>query len=306
MQAYSIGVDIGGTFTKIGIVDKQGNILSKTQIQTASHQNVEDFLMEIRDQIKKLFDQLKLKIQQIEGIGVGAPNGNGLDGCIHYAPNLPWKGKISLVEMLEKVIGLPVFLNNDANAAAIAEKIFGQARESNDFAVITLGTGLGSGIFSQGKLLYGATGMAGELGHTILFPNGRLCSCGNKGCVETYVSVRGFLQNYRELVGKNTEVTPEKILALAMQGNALAQQAIELTAYYLGIALANLVNLFSLDLILLTGGLMTQGEMFLPHIQQSFKDHVLPVFENVTIKLSQFNTSEAGLLGASALVYYHN
>ena len=190
-KPYAIGVDIGGTNTVFGIVDKRGQILKNGSVKTGTHPNIEGFLDDLTKALEKLIEEVGTK-EEVMGIGVGAPNGNYFSGCIEFAPNLRWKGVIPLVELLEERIGIPVVLTNDANAAAIGEMTYGAARGMKDFIVITLGTGVGSGVVANGELIYGDDGFAGELGHIIMRrTNGRLCGCGRSGCLEAYSSATG-------------------------------------------------------------------------------------------------------------------
>ncbi|MCX7697676.1 MAG: ROK family protein [Bacteroidales bacterium] len=304
MGNFLVGVDIGGTITKIGLVHEDGTLIGLRKIKTRDYLDLMDFIEAIHISLESVFQEVGIKSVQVRGLGIGAPNGNPKTGCIHHAANLPWSGEIPLAKILEQETGIPSFLDNDANVAAIAERKYGGASGMEDFAVITVGTGLGSGIFSQGRLLTGSTGMAGELGHTILYPGGRICTCGKRGCVETYVSSRGFLETYGELCqNKPFNTTPEEVVLRMKNGDSIAQKAVERMSYDLGIALANLVNILSLEAIFLTGGLMTDGEYFLPHVVKSFSENVLSVFRDTCkILLSPLCHKESGVLGGAALV----
>ena len=190
MKSYVVGIDIGGTNTKLGIVDSRGTVLAKDSIKTNKHQCVEDYIEDLHKAFTALTRANGLE-GEIGGIGVGAPNANYFKGTIEYAANLPWKGIVPFAELMEKKFGIPVKITNDANAAAIGEMTYGAARGVKDFIMITLGTGVGSGIVANGQLIYGSDGNAGELGHVIVRPNGRLCGCGRSGCLETYTSATG-------------------------------------------------------------------------------------------------------------------
>ncbi|HQI42519.1 MAG TPA: ROK family protein, partial [Dysgonamonadaceae bacterium] len=204
-KPYVVGIDVGGTNTVVGIVDKRGQILKGGSIKTAKHVNVEDYLDELTELINDLISETTTK-DQIKGIGAGTPNGNYFTGSIEFAPNLPWKGVIPFAQMLEDRTGIPVALTNDANAAAIGEMTYGAARGMKDFIVITLGTGVGSGIVVNGQLVYGHDGFAGELGHVIMRRNnGRLCGCGRTGCLEAYASATGVARTAREYL----EIRPD-------------------------------------------------------------------------------------------------
>jgi glucokinase len=204
-KPYVVGIDVGGTNTVVGIVDKRGQILTSGSIKTAKHAVVEDYLDELTELINKLIGEVTTK-DQIKGIGAGTPNGNYFSGSIEFAPNLPWKGVIPFAQMLEERVGIPVALTNDANAAAIGEMTYGAARGMKDFIVITLGTGVGSGVVVNGQLVYGHDGFAGELGHVIMRRNnGRMCGCGRTGCLEAYSSATGVARTAREYL----ELRPE-------------------------------------------------------------------------------------------------
>ena len=196
-KPYVIGVDLGGTNTVFGVVDARGNVVVNASIKTGTHNDIELYLNDLVSGLNMLIDQVGGK-DKIRGIGVGAPNGNYFNGSIEFAPNLPWKGKIPLAQMIQDRIGIPVALTNDANAAAIGEMTYGAARGMKDFIVITLGTGVGSGIVVGGQLVYGHDGFAGELGHMIVRRNGRMCGCGRQGCLETYTSATGVARTARE------------------------------------------------------------------------------------------------------------
>jgi glucokinase len=205
MEALAIGIDIGGTGTKFGIVDRVGNVLFSSEIATRKHTDVNDFIDELYIELSKLIDNVG-GIGRIKGIGVGAPNGNYYTGTIEYAPNLPWKGIIPLARMMEDKFKIPVVLTNDANAAAIGEMMYGAAQGMKDFIMITLGTGVGSGIVANGKLVYGHDGFAGELGHTTIIPNGRLHEgTGKRGSLESYASATGVRLTTLEILEKSTE-----------------------------------------------------------------------------------------------------
>lgn len=199
MKSYVVGIDIGGTNTKLGIVDSRGTVLAKDSIKTNKHQCVEDYIEDLHKAFTALTRANGLE-GEIGGIGVGAPNANYFKGTIEYAANLPWKGIVPFAELMEKKFGIPVKITNDANAAAIGEMTYGAARGVKDFIMITLGTGVGSGIVANGQLIYGSDGNAGELGHVIVRPNGRLCGCGRSGCLETYTSATGVARTAREFL----------------------------------------------------------------------------------------------------------
>ena len=314
-QPLAVGIDIGGTGTKYGIVDRNGNILYAGNISTRGHQQVEPF-------IDALYDQLILLIEQaggpgrMKGIGVGAPNGNYYTGTIEYAPNLPWKGIIPLAKLIENKFHLPVTLTNDANAAAIGEMMYGAAKEMKDFIMITLGTGVGSGIVANGKLIYGHDGFAGELGHTIIIPDGRLHEgTGKKGSLEAYASATGvrltaieFLKNSKaesllRSVSPN-KIDSKKVYEAAIEGDKLAKEIFDYTGRILGMALANFVMFSSPEAIILFGGLTKAGELILKPTREHMEENLIQVFQNkVKILVSHLKEADAAILGASALVW---
>ena len=311
----AIGIDIGGTGTKFGIVDRNGNILFSGEISTKGHAEVEGF-------IDKLYDSLHSLIEKaggpgrIKGIGVGAPNGNYYTGTIEYAPNLPWKGIIPLAKIIEDKFKLRVTLTNDANAAAIGEMMYGAAKGMKDFIMITLGTGVGSGIVANGQLIYGHDGFAGELGHTIVIPDGRLHKgTGKKGSLESYASATGVTLTAIEMMEKNKtasllrKVPKEKldskaVYEAAIQGDELAIQIFEFTGKILGLALANAVMFSSPEAIILFGGLTKAGDLILKPTKENMEANLIQVFQNkVKILVSHLREADAAVLGASALVW---
>jgi glucokinase len=245
-KPYVIGIDVGGTNTVVGIVDKRGQILISGSIKTAKHSEVEDYLDELTELIEDLISQTTTK-DQIKGIGAGTPNGNYFTGSIEFAPNLKWKGVIPFAQMLEERVGIPVALTNDANAAAIGEMTYGAARGMKDFIVITLGTGVGSGIVVNGQLVYGHDGFAGELGHVIMRRhNGRLCGCGRAGCLEAYASATGVARTAREYLELRPDaqtrlrnisiddITSKDVFEAAMAGDEMAKEIFRFTGEMLG------------------------------------------------------------------------
>ena len=313
-KPYAIGVDVGGTNTVVGIVDKRGQILINGSIKTAKHTEVENYL----DELTKLIDELISKITtkaQIKGIGAGTPNGNYFTGSIEFAPNLPWKGVIPFAQMLEDRTGIPVALTNDANAAAIGEMTYGDARGMKDFIVITLGTGVGSGIVVNGQMVYGNDGFAGELGHTIVRrENGRVCGCGRHGCLEAYASATGLARTAREILEKRPdaktilrdipaeEITSKDVFDAAMEGDEIAKEIFEYTGKILGESFADFVAFSSPEAIILFGGLSKAGDLIMDPIRKSMEENLLPIFQNKEkLKFSENKESDAAVLGASAL-----
>jgi glucokinase len=315
LDSLAIGIDIGGTGTKFGIVDRVGNVLFSGEISTKKHAKVETFIDELYDSLKVLIDKAG-GVGRIKGIGVGAPNGNFYTGTVEYAPNLPWKGIIPLAKMLQDKFKLPVILTNDANAAAEGEMIYGAAQGMKDFIMITLGTGVGSGIVANGKLIYGHDGFAGELGHTIVIPDGRMHEgTGKKGSLESYASATGVRLTTLELLEKtdtpsilrrwqSEELDSKKVYEAAITGDELARQVFEFTGKILGLALANAVMFSSPEAIILFGGLTKAGELILKPTREHMEENLIKVFQNkVKILVSHLKESDAAILGASALAW---
>ena len=312
-KPYVIGIDIGGTNTVFGVVDARGTIMYNGSIKTGTYEDVNDYITILSNGLKEVIEQAGGP-GKIKGIGVGAPNGNFFSGCIEFAPNLPWKGKIPLAQLIsEKTYNIPVTLTNDANAAAIGEMTYGAARGMKDFIEITLGTGLGSGIVIGGSLVYGHDGFAGELGHVIIRRGGRLCGCGRKGCLEAYCSATGLARTAREILTNSTEqsllreLDPEKISSkdvyeAAVKGDKIALEIFEYTGNILGEALADFVAFSTPEAIVLFGGLTKSGDLILNPVKRSLEDNVLKVFQGKTkVLVSQLKESDAAVLGASAL-----
>ena len=313
-KPYVVGIDIGGTNTVFGVVDARGTILYSSSIKTGKYTDVDDYVSELANGLKLVIDQAG-GVDKIKGIGVGAPNGNFFNGCIEFAPNLPWKGKIPLAQLIsEKVGGVPVALTNDANAAAIGEMTYGASRGMKDFIVITLGTGVGSGIVIGGNLVYGHDGFAGELGHVIMRRNnGRPCGCGRQGCLEAYASATGVARTAREFleIRKDDsllreldpdEITSKDVYDAAMKNDKLALEIFEFTGNILGEAFADLVAFSSLEAIIMFGGLTKAGDLIMNPIKRSMEKNMLKVFEGKTkLLFSQLKESDAAVLGASAL-----
>ena len=311
-KPYVIGVDLGGTNTVFGIVDARGNVVVNASIKTAVHNEIELYLDDLVVGLNMLIEQVGGK-DKIRGIGVGAPNGNYFNGSIEFAPNLPWKGKIPLAQMLQERIGIPVALTNDANAAAIGEMTYGAARGMKDFIVITLGTGVGSGIVVGGQLVYGHDGFAGELGHMIVRRNGRMCGCGRQGCLETYTSATGVARTAREYLSIRSDesllrsvdvdaITSKDVYDAAMQGDTLALEIFEATGAILGESFADFVTFSSPEAIILFGGLTKSGDLLMNPIKHHMEKNLLPIYKGKTkLLFSQLKESDAAVLGASAL-----
>lgn len=312
-KPYVVGVDVGGTNTVFGIVDARGTIIRSDKIKSTNHVKVEDYIKELADSIISLANDAG-GIDQIHGVGVGAPNGNYFTGSIDFAPNLLWKGRIPMAYLLSEALnGIPVALTNDANAAAIGEMTYGAARGMKDFIEITLGTGLGSGIVVGGKLVYGHDGFAGEIGHTIIRRNGRSCGCGRFGCLETYCSATGVARTAKEFLTAReddsllrtldiAEITSKDVYDAAVQGDKLALDVFETTGAILGEALADSVAYTSPEAIILFGGLTKAGSILLEPVKRYMEQNLLAIYKDkVKILVSELKESDAAVLGASAL-----
>ena len=312
-KPYVVGMDIGGTNTVFGIVDSRGNVLATDSVKTQSFSKIEDYVEAVSSKLRPLIESFG-GVEKIKGMGVGAPNGNYYNGTIEFAPNLPWKGVIPLAALFEEAIGVPTALTNDANAAAIGEMTYGAARGMKDFIMITLGTGVGSGIVINGQMVYGHDGFAGELGHTIIRrENGRICGCGRHGCLETYCSATGVARTAREFLTARTEpsllrsipaeeITSKDVYDAAVQGDKLAQDIFDFTGTILGEALADFIAFSSPEAIILFGGLAKSGDYILKPIQKAIDDNILTIYKGKTkLMVSELKDSDAAVLGASAL-----
>ena len=312
MNIYSIGIDIGGTNTDIGLVRFDGLCLAKTNLSTNKYFDASVYVSDICDRIKALMTENG--IVAIDGIGIAAPAGNYYTGCIENATNLNFKGIIDLSKLFHEHLDVPVVVSNDANAAAYGELVYGGAKGMKHFVMFTLGTGVGSGIVVDGKLVHGKTGGAGELGHAILIPEGRPCGCGRKGCLETYTSATGIRRTALELLeatpsydGPLAQVHPEELTSkmvgdAAKNGDALAIKVFEMTGYWLGIALANAVAFSSPEAIFLMGGPVKAGDVLMKPVRESFKKHLCFVYDgSVEVRVSELPDNDAAILGAAAL-----
>ena len=314
-QPLAIGIDIGGTGTKFGIVDKDGNVLFSGEMSTKKHKEIEGFIDELHGLLGELIEKAG-GIGKIRGIGVGAPNGNFYTGNIEYAPNLPWSGIIPIAKMMSDKFQLPVTLTNDANAAAIGEMMYGAAKGMRDFIMITLGTGVGSGIVANGQVMYGHDGFAGELGHTIVIPDGRMHQgTGKRGSLESYASATGVRLTALEMLENSTEdsllrtadketLDSKVVYDAAIKGDKLAMEIFEFTGKILGLALANAVMFSSPEAIILFGGLTKSGDLILKPTRRHMEENLIQVFQNkVKILVSHLKESDAAILGASALAW---
>lgn len=314
MENLVAGIDIGGTSTKFGIVGRDGHLYGEGAISTERHQDFVSFVKQLSLSLREMLTDYD-QGAGIRGIGVGAPNGNYYNGCIEYAPNLNWKGIIPISRQLNDLFKVPVALTNDANAAAIGEMMYGAAGGMKDFIVITLGTGLGSGIVSNGNLVYGHDGFAGEMGHITAFENGRLCGCGRRGCLETYVSATGIRKTVLEILERGSEdsilrsissdeMTAKMISGAAEKGDRLALEAFEFTGELLGRKLADVVALLSPEAVFLLGGLANAGELLFKPVKAHMEKNLLPVFcDKVKILPSGLSQNTAAILGAAGLIW---
>ena len=312
-KPYVIGLDLGGTNSEFGIVDQNANIIASTRVKTAGHGNdpnqyVDDCVAALRPIIEQVGG-----IEKIHAMGIGAPNGNYYSGAIEFAPNLPWKGKIPLAQMFSERLGIPVRLTNDANAAAMGEMQYGAARGMQNFIMITLGTGVGSGIVVNGQMVLGCDGMAGELGHVIVEKDGRQCSCGRKGCLEAYCSATGVARTAREIIEKTDKPTilreipldkiESKDVAIAAgKGDEVAKQIFEETGRILGEACANFAAFSSPEAFIFFGGLTKAGDLIMNPIKKAYEESVLRIFKDkAKFLVSELDGAGAAVLGASAL-----
>ena len=316
VSPLAIGIDLGGTGTKFGIVDRNGNILFSGEISTRGHKDVQAFIDELHKALYPLIEKAG-GTGRIKGIGLGAPNGNFYSGTIEYAPNLPWKGIIPLAKMTEDKFKLPVILTNDANAAAVGEMMYGAAKGMKDFIMITLGTGVGSGIVANGQLVLGHDGFAGELGHTIIFPGGRFHpGSGAYGSLEVYASATGVTKTAIEYLENRPDeesllrayeqdkINSKIVYECATKGDQIALDVYQFTGKVLGLSLANFVMFSSPEAIILFGGLTKAGDLILKPTQESMEENLIQVFKNkVKILVSHLKESDAAILGASALVW---
>lgn len=302
-----IGVDIGGTNTQYGLVNEKGEIIFSGSFNTKLYKNPKDLASDIYYEYIKKSNEQHIKAS---GIGIGAPNGNFYSGCIEFAPNLNWGENIPIVHIFSEIFQLPAILTNDANAAAIGEKFLGAAKEMKDFVVLTIGTGLGSGIFANGNIIHGKNGYAGELGHTTIAESNRKCSCGRIGCLETYVSSRGILQTYKEKCASNDreivpdEMTTKEIYNLALRGDKIAIETFKTTSEVLGRSLANLILILDPEAIFLFGGIANAHPILIPTITEVINNNVLSLFKDkVKILPSALINKNAAILGSTALFY---
>ena len=313
-KPYVVGIDIGGTNTVFGIVDARGQVVASDSVKTRKHVEFDDYVAELHEGIMRLIRANDAE-DQIQGIGLGAPNANYYTGEIVNPPNLPWGPLIPLAEKVSRAFGgIPVSCTNDANAAALGEMTYGAARGMKDFIMITLGTGVGSGIVINGQLVYGNDGNAGELGHVIMKRNnGRVCGCGRTGCLEAYCSATGVARTAREYLEIRTEpsllrdlpiedITSKDVYDAAVAGDKIAKEIFTFTGNLLGEAFADMVAFSSPQAIIIFGGLAKSGDLLLKPLRESFEKNLMPIFRGKTkIIVSELKESDAAVLGASAL-----
>ena len=313
-STFVVGIDVGGQTSKIGVVDARGTVLAQTVIRTDTYEEVAPFIAELAEAVKKVIKEAGVE-GSVKGIGVGAPNGNYYTGTIENAPNLRWgRCRVEFAKLLKEAIGLPVALTNDANAAAVGEMTYGAARGMKNFIMITLGTGVGSGIVINGEVVYGHDGFAGELGHTTAVRNnGRQCNCGRTGCLEAYCSAMGVARTAREWLELSDEpsvlrnldsIASKDVFDAARDGDKLALKIFEFTGKILGRSFADFIAFSAPEAIVLFGGLARAKEFLLPPMEQAMNDNVLALWKDkVKIVFSQLKESDAAILGASALAW---
>lgn len=314
-KPYAIGLDLGGTNSVFGIVDNEGNIIETASMKTGGYTEAKDYFKAAFDTLMPIIDKVG-GIDKIERMGIGAPNGNYLNGCIEMAPNLPWAHETSvpLAKMFsDRLGGLPVHVTNDANAAALGEMTYGVARGMKDFIVLTLGTGVGSGIVINGQMVYGCDGMAGELGHVIMRRDGRECGCGRRGCLEAYCSATGVARTAREWLTATDrpsllrEIPMEKITSLdvciaAGKGDAMANEIFQFTGEMLGEACANFAAFSSPEAFIFFGGMTKAGDLIMKPIEETYRAKVMPVFrDKPKFLVSSLDGAGAAVLGAAAI-----
>lgn len=312
-KPYVIGIDMGGTNTAFGIVDARGTVIASSSIKTGKHSKIEDYIDELYTEIHRIMVANDAE-GKINGIGIGAPNGNYFTGMIEDVINLPWPTPIPLAQLISDKFGIPCLITNDANAAAIGEMTYGAARGLKDFIMITLGTGVGSGIVVNGQLVYGHDGSAGELGHVIMKRNnGRMCGCGRAGCLEAYCSATGVARTAREFLEIRDEesllrdydidtITSKDVYDCAVKGDKLAIDIFNYTGTILGEALADFVTFSSPEAFVIFGGLTKSGDYIMNPIREAFDKNIMKVFKGkVKILISELKESDAAVLGASAL-----
>ncbi len=313
MKTLSVGIDIGGTNSVFGLVDEAGKVSAFGKMSTQAYGNFKDY---VREFSQLIFNKMsEFENVKLAGVGIGAPNGNYKTGTVDFAPNLPWADKVPIVKAFQDVFQVPVFLTNDANAAATGEKVYGKAKTMTDFIVLTLGTGLGAGIYTGGKILYGSDGLAGEFGHLTGTARDRRCACGRLGCWETYVSATGIKRTVFDLLAKlpvdsalrgysYNDLQAVDIAEHAEKGDIIAQKAFEITGDMLGAAVADLYTVFSPEAVFLFGGLANAGDLLIKPAQKSARENTMEIHKNqIKILPSGLDRNNAAVLGAAAMVF---
>lgn len=310
IEHVALGIDIGGTNTAYGLVNRKGEVLFEESIATTDFSDPENL-------VDKIYQDVKGRgfLDNLLGLGVGAPNGNAFTGNIEFAPNLKWKGVIPIAELFEQKFHRPTMLANDANAAAIGEHLFGNAKDLNDFVLITLGTGLGSGIFVNGELIVGSQGFAGEYGHIRVVHNGRLCGCGRKGCLETYASSTGVVRSVKELESLHKSdsvlsglpnVTAKQVFEAASKGDRFACEIVDFTAETLGSALADFAAFSNPKAYVLFGGLAQSGAYFSEKVKKHMEENLLQIYKgHIDIRVSALHDMNAAVLGTAASMFWN-
>lgn len=302
MSSHAIGIDIGGTNTKIGIVTRDGKLLSFEKFPTKEPKSFSDFVLKTKETCDRLLEQNGLSYELISGVGVGAPNGNGKNGKIECPPNLKHWGTVDLISAFKEQFSVQVKLDNDANVAALGEGKWGAAKGMDDYIVVTLGTGIGTGVIANGEIVRGGNGLAGEGGHIVVEPEGRLCGCGGKGHMEVYGSVSGIKTTVRELLEK--EMSFAEISEAYHGGDEDIHRVFEHTSKFLGRGLAMMGSLMAPEAFILAGGVATIGDKFREQTELAMNDLVYPPFKGqIKVVLSDISTGEGAVLGAASLVF---
>lgn len=313
-KPYVIGLDLGGTNSVFGIVDRRGTIVATTSVKTQEQNDVEVYVDNCCTALKKIIEEVG-GIEKIQAMGIGAPDANYYTGIIDNPANLPWKGEIPLAKMFSDRLGIPVALTNDANAAAIGEMAYGAAKGMKNFIMITLGTGVGSGIVVNGQVVYGSDGFAGELGHVIVDKSSeaRSCGCGRKGCLETYCSATGVARTAKMIVSSSErptllrnipldEITSKDVAIAAGLGDEVAKEIFEYTGKILGEACADFAAFSSPEAFIFFGGLTKAGDLLMDPIKKAYDENVLFLYKNkAQMIVSELDDAGAAVLGASAL-----
>lgn len=304
-----LGIDLGGTSLKVGLVDNLGQVTGKFSLKTNRYTSFDSLLDDLYDELSQRTD-----LSRLEAVGMGCPNGNFYTGCIENAVNLPWKGIIPVARMMEDKFGVICRITNDANAAALGEMTYGTARRMKDFIMLTLGTGVGGGIVAGGRLLYGHDGLAGELGHVIVEPHGRLCGCGRRGCLEAYCSATGVARTAVEMLAESdvdsilrktepSQLTSKHVYDAAVSGDRLAKKIFEYTGEILGRAIAGFIAFSSPEAVVLFGGLTRAGDLLMDSVKKSVDDNILDMWKGkVKILFSELSADDAAILGAASVV----